>query len=152
MSQLRLGHAGLRARETEVVVVTPTPVEKGAQYDQLFKFVHPYLCDPGYVAAEQFGLPIRRGAVLQGLVGGMVAPGFWHEVIHVPPEVNKPLPAVAVGAMRGGHVDAFFLVDKQGIVRQGRTGFGMGVLPSMPELLRMVEELPADPGPTDGRG
>ena len=141
MSQLRQAYPEFQTHDTEVVVVSPTPPEKGAQYHQLFKFIHPYLCDPDHRADEVFGLPINRASVITGLLGGVLTGELWHHVRETPAEVDTPVPTVAINALRSGHVDAVFLIDDTGKVRFARSGFGMGTLPSNAEILRMLDEL-----------
>lgn len=138
MSQLRLGYPRFRAHDAEVVVVTATPPERGAKYQEIFKFEYPYLCDPKLEAARTFGLPINKKSVLGGAVtSGAFLSGLAMTPIqlHTYPQPNE------LKALVTGQVDGFFVIDKEGIVRFARIGGGTSLLPNNADIEQLLSEL-----------
>ena len=138
MSQLRLGYPRFREQDAEVVVVTATPPERGATYQELFKFEHPYLCDPKLETARTYGLPINKKSVLGGaLTSGAFLPGLAKTPIqlHTWPEPNE------LKALGAGQVDGFFVIDKEGVVRFVRIGGGTALLPSNADIEQLLRGL-----------
>jgi AhpC/TSA family len=138
VSQLRLGYPQFRKQDAEVVVVTATPPERGATYQDLFKFEHPYLCDPKLETAKTYRLPINKKSVLGGAItsatflSGLVKTPIQ---LHTWPEPNE------LKALGAGQVDGFFVIDKEGIVRFARIGGGAALLPSNAEIERLLMRL-----------
>ena len=138
MSQLRLGYSRFREQDAEVVVVTATPPERGAEYQDLFKFEYPYLCDPNLETAKTYGLPINKKSVLGGAVtSGAFLSGLAKTPIqlHTWPEPNE------LKALAAGQVDGFFVIDKEGIVRFARIGGGTALLPSNADIEQLLMRL-----------
>lgn len=138
MSQLRLGYPQFRAQDAEVVVVTATPPDRGAKYQEIFKFEYPYLCDPNLQAAKTFGLPINKKSVLSGAVtSGAFLSGLAMTPIqlHTYPQANE------LKALVTGQVDGFFVIDKEGIVRFARIGGGTSLLPNNAEIEQLLSGL-----------
>ena len=135
MSQLRLGYSRFRERDAEVVLVTATPPERGATYQDLFKFEYPYLCDPKLETARTYGLPINKKSVLGGAItsatflSGLVKTP---SQLHTWPELNE------LKALAAGQVDGFFVIDKTGIVRFARIGGGTALLPSNADIEQLL--------------
>jgi hypothetical protein len=138
VSQLRLGYPQFRALDAEVVVVTATRPQQGAKYQEMFKFEHPYLCDPNLVAAKTYGLPINKKSVL----GGAVKSGpFWSGLANTPFELRTfPQPS-ELKALVTGQADGFFVIDKEGIVRFARIGGGTALLPNNAEIDHLLSGL-----------
>jgi alkyl hydroperoxide reductase subunit AhpC len=135
VSQLRLGYPQFRRQDAEVVVVTATPPERGAKYQEIFKFEYPYLCDPNLEAAKTFGLPINKKSVLGGAVtSGAFLSGLAMTPIqlHTYPQPNE------LKALVTGQVDGFFVIDKEGIVRFARIGGGTSLLPNNAEIEQLL--------------
>jgi hypothetical protein len=138
VSQLRLGYPRFREQAAEVVVVTATPPERGAKYQDLFNFEHPYLCDPQLETAKTYGLPINKKSVLGGAVtSGAFLSGLAKTPIqlHTWPEPNE------LKALAAGQVDGFFVIDKEGIVRFARIGGGTALLPSNADIEQLLMRL-----------
>ena len=138
MSQLRLGYPRFREQGAEVVVVTATPPERGAKYQDLFNFEYPYLCDPKLETARTYGLPINKKSVLGGAVtSGAFLSGLAKTPIqlHTWPEPNE------LKALAAGQVDGFFVIDKEGIVRFVRIGGGTALLPSNADIEQLLRGL-----------
>ena len=121
-----------------MVVVTATPPERGAKYQDLFKFEYPYLCDPKLETAKTYGLPINQKSVL----GGAATSGaFWSGLVkttvqlHTWPEPNE------LKALGAGQVDGFFVIDKEGIVQLARIGGGTALLPSNADIEQLLMRL-----------
>ena len=121
-----------------MVVVTATPPEQGAKYQEIFKFEHPYLCDPNLKAAKTYGLPINKKSVL----GGAVKSGaFWSGLAKTPIQLRTLPEPNELKALVGGQVDGFFVIDKEGIVRFVRIGGGTALLPNNAEIEQLLSGL-----------
>ncbi len=59
MSQLARGAPRFRELDTEIVMVSPTTLERGQFYARNFALPFPYLCDPDYRVFEAYGLRVR---------------------------------------------------------------------------------------------
>src|SRR5947209_12029260 len=138
MSQLRLGYPQFREQDAEVVVVTATPPERGPKYQELFKFEHPYLCDPNLRAAKTYGLPFDKKSVLGGAV---TSAGFLSGLAMTPVRLHTYPQPNELKALVAGQVDGFFVIDKQGIVRFVRIGGGTSLLPNNSEIEQLLSEL-----------
>ena len=138
MSQLRLGYSRFREQDAEVVVVTATPPERGPKYQDLFKFEHPYLCDPKLETARTYGLPINQKSVL----GGALKSGaFWSGLAKMPTQLRTWPEPNELKALGAGQVDGFFVIDKAGIVRFVRIGGGTALLPSNADIEQLLRQL-----------
>ncbi len=147
MSQLRLGYEKFREKEAEVVVVTATPPDRAQQYQELFHFEHPYLCDPKRETARRYGLPKSKRSVL----GGAVSTGaFWKGLGTMPTDMRTYPEVKELQALGAGQMDGFFLIDKQGIVRQSKVGELLALLPKNQEIERMLGELSQNNGAARG--
>ena len=121
-----------------MVVVTATPPERGAKYQEMFKFEHPYLCDPKLEVAKTYGLPINKKSVL----GGAVKSGaFWSGLAKIPTELRTYPEPNELKALANGQVDGFFVIDKEGIVRFVRIGGGTALLPNNAEIEHLLSGL-----------
>ena len=67
MSQLARGLPRFRELETEIVMVTPTPLDRGRFYARNFQLPFSYLCDPEYRAFEAYGLTVRPHSLAEHL-------------------------------------------------------------------------------------
>lgn len=141
MSQLRLGYPKFREKEAEVVVVTATPADRAGQYQNLFHFEHPYLCDPKRETAERYRLPTQKGAVIGG---AMRSGAFWKGLATMPTDMRTYPEATELQALGAGQVDGFFLIDKSGIVREVKVGGGLSLLPRNDQIERMLTNLEED--------
>ena len=138
MSQLRLGYRKFREKEAEVVLITATPPDRAQQYQELFHFEHPYLCDPNRETARRYRLPTAKRSVL----GGAVKSGtFWKGLATMPSDMRTYPEVKELQSLVAGQLDGFFLIDKQGIVREARAGGLVALLPKNEEIERMLGEL-----------
>jgi alkyl hydroperoxide reductase subunit AhpC len=138
VSQLRLGYPQFQAHNAEVLVVTATPPERGAKYQELFKFEYPYLCDPNLATAKTYGLPINKKSVLGGAA---TSGGFLAGLVKTPIELHTYPQPNELKALVTGQVDGFFVIDKEGIVRFVRRGGGMSLLPDNAEIEHVLSGL-----------
>ena len=119
-------------------MVTATPPERRAKYQQIFKFEHPYLCDPKLEVAKTYGLPINKKSVL----GGAVKSGaFWSGLAKMPTQLHTYPEPNELKALANGQVDGFFVIDKEGIVRFVRIGGGTALLPNNAEIEHLLSGL-----------
>ena len=139
MSQLRLGYEQFQANGAEVLAVTATPSERGQQYNRMFKFVHPYLCDPERQTILRYGVGARAFSLRESL--SAVKPSMWrHYASGGGVLKEKELAAQESGA---GLMDGLLIIDQQGIVRYVSLGNAARVLPSNAEIVEMLTGLPA---------
>jgi hypothetical protein len=121
-----------------VVLVTATPPERGATYQDLFKFEHPYLCDPKLETARTYGLPINKKSVL----GGAATSGtFLSGLVKTPMQLHTWPEPNELKALASGQVDGFFVIDKAGIVQFARIGGGTALLPSNADIEQLLMRL-----------
>lgn len=147
MSQLRLGYQKFREQEAEVIVITATPPDRAQQYQNLFHFEHPYLCDPERETASHYGLRTSKRSV----IGGAAASGtFWKGLATMPTDMRTYPSVKELQSLGAGQVDGFFLIDKSGIVRETKVGELVSLLPKNEEIERMLRELSESNGSTRG--
>ena len=119
-------------------MVTATPPERGAKYQDLFEFEYPYLCDPKLETAKTYGLPINKKSVL----GGAASSGaFWSGLAKTPAQLHTWPEPNELKALGAGQVDGFFVIDKAGIVRFARIGGGTSLLPSNADIEQLLRGL-----------
>ena len=135
---MRLGYPKFREQDAEVVVVTATPPEQGAKYQDLFKFEHPYLCDPKLETARSYGLPINKKSVLGGAATSST---FLSGLAKTPIQLHTWPQPNELKALTIGQVDGFFVIDKKGIVRFARIGGGTALLPSNADIEQLLRRL-----------
>jgi peroxiredoxin len=149
VSQLRLGYPKFREKEAEVIVITSTPPDRAQQYQNLFHFEHPYLCDPERETASRYGLRAAKRSV----IGGAVRSGtFWKGLATMPTDMHTYPSVKELQALGTGQVDGFFLIDKGGIAREAKVGALLTLLPKNEEIERMLGELSGSNGSTHGVG
>ena len=153
MSQLARGAPRFRALDTDVVMVTPTPIERGRFYARSFSLPFPYLCDPDYRVFEAYGMSVREHALL------WKARVFAH-VARMPKleatELGKASPSPGEFPRLLNDDDlGFFVADKRGTVRYASTApnvdfdgarpVGIASIPSTEDIVAVLERC-------DGRG
>ena len=151
MSQLARIYPELQKRNTEVLEVTPSTIERGRQYAQKYRLPFPYLCDADDGVRRAWGLGIRRHGPLwyaQAMKVAMTAPAALKEN-----DFGQGAPPLGEMLTMMRDDDAgLYLVDRAGIVRYGYAaayldpGRGSAVvrpLPPTDELLREVERCAA---------
>jgi peroxiredoxin len=140
---LRLGYQKFREKDAEVVVVTATPPDRADQYQKLFHFEHPYLCDPKRETARRYRLSTNKRSVL----GGAVTSGtFWKGLATMPSDMHTYPEVKELQSLAAGQLDGFFVIDKGGIVREAKAGELLALLPKNEEIERMLEALSQNNG------
>jgi peroxiredoxin len=120
MSQLARGLPRFRALGTEILMVTPSTLDRARFYARNFQLPYPYLCDPDYRVYEAYGMPLRRRSL------AWKAGVFFH-VMRMPPAettefgVAKPKPTEISQVLNDDDL-GFFVLDRAGIVRYASTG------------------------------
>lgn len=141
---MRLGYQEFRARDAEVVAITATPPERGAQYHQLYRFPHPYLCDPERATARRYGVLPSVGVALRKGIKFLASPALQRQFRSTGRELGS-LPGAELRASGSGEAIGCFVVCKQGLVRFARTGAGTELLPSNVEIAQLLDELSVGP-------
>ena len=119
-------------------MVTATPPQQGAKYQEMFKFEYPYLCDPTLETARTYGLPINKKSVLGGAARSRP---FWTGLAKTPVELRTfPQPS-ELKALVTGQTDGFFVINKEGMVRFARIGSGTALLPNNAEIEQLLSGL-----------
>lgn len=117
--------------------MTSTAPERAPQYQQVFHFVHPYLCDPEHLAARRYGVQPQVGKAMGGLLSS--APDLVKSMVGAPHHYHLPKHEEGK-ALLAGEMDALFLIDKDGTIRFSRAACGNALLPSNAEIIRMLDQ------------
>lgn len=134
---MRLGYEQVKAQGAEVVAITHAPPERGPQYRRMFKFLHPYLCDPERNTLQRYALRARK-ATLREKVRDYTDSGMLRNVVTPRGLTDDPTEHLATEE----HVmHGVFVVNGQGIVRYARTGQGVSILPGTTELMQLLAGL-----------
>jgi peroxiredoxin len=146
MSQLARGLPRFRALATEVVQITPTPVERGRFYARNFQLPFPYLCDPDYRVYAAYGMTVREHSLLWKV---RVAR---HARQMPPPETefgNPKQTLPELGQVLNDDDLGFFVLDRDGVVRHATSGqyiafdgvkpIGAHAIPSNDEIVAVLE-------------
>jgi hypothetical protein len=155
MSQLARGAPRFRELDAEIVMVSPTTLERGRFYGRNFQLPFPYLCDPDYRAYEGYGLVVRPHS-LPWKVGVAL-----HAMRMPPPETEFGPPKPTFGEITRLLNDddlGLFIVDKAGTIRYATVGantsfegtkpVGGSPIPSNDDIARELERLPRVGQPT----
>jgi alkyl hydroperoxide reductase subunit AhpC len=143
VSQLRLGYQKFREQDAEVIVVAATPPDRAEQYQKLFQFEHPYLCDPKRETARRYRVSTDKRSVLGGSV---TSSAFWKGLATMPSDMHTYPEVKELQALGAGQLDGFFVIDKEGIVREAKVGELLPLLPKNEEIERMLWELSQNNG------
>lgn len=146
MSQLARGVARFRALETEIAMVTPTPLARGQFYARNFQLPYPYLCDPDYRIYRVYGLGVRPHSFAWKTRVALRA----HAMPQPENDFGPAKPSVAeLGRLLNDDDLGFFILDKEGIVRaathgayfsfEGTKPVGMQPIPSNDEIAAELE-------------
>jgi len=141
MSQLARGYDRLKARDAEVLQVTPTPTDRAAFYVRNFKIPFTYLCDPDYRVHRQWGLDTRSHSL------AWYAKTVYAATKMSPPPSDLGRPPASLGDLKTNLHDSdtgFFLIDRKGVVRYVTSGpyvseHGIRGIPSTDEIVRELE-------------
>jgi peroxiredoxin len=147
MSQLARGLPRFRALDTEILEITPTPIERGRFYARNFHLPFPYLCDADYRVYETYGLPMRPHSMLWKM-------RVLRHALRVPQpetEFGPPKPTVPeLNRVMNDDDLGFFVVDKDGLIRhvtrgpyvvvEGVKPVGMQPIPSNDEIVGVLEQ------------
>jgi peroxiredoxin len=142
MSQLARSYGEFAARDTEIVEVTNTTLERARVYARTFGLRFPYLCDPDYSVRRSWGLGVRRHGpayYAKMLYMGMTGPKIESDYAGEPATLTEMPKLLADDDM------GFFIVDKTGVIRYALGGSyvtptGMRQIPSNAEILRELDD------------
>lgn len=151
MSQLAHLYPEIQKRNTEVLEVVPSSIDRARQYAQKYRLPFPYLCDADDSVRRAWRLDVRSRGPLwyaKAFKFGMTAPKALKEndFSQDPPAVGEML------TMMRDDDSGLFVVDRAGVVRYGYAGAYVDrssgaatvrPLPPSDELLRELERLAA---------
>ena len=146
MTQLARLYPEIGKRDTEVLQVTPSPVERARAYASKYRLPFPYLCDSDDAVRRAWHVDIRRrgplwyaGGLVAGLSGKKPETDFGQD----PPSLAD-IPKLLRDDDMG-----FFVVDRHGVVRYAysgaymtKTAQGVGIRP-IPTNEEILTELDA---------
>jgi len=86
---------------------------------------------------------LRRATVTLGALPGLITPEMRQAIGSALEALrgDRELLGAEHVADRVGQMAGFFIVDRQGTVRFARTGLGVSLVPSNPEIVRLLDEL-----------
>jgi peroxiredoxin len=146
MSQLARGLPRFRELDTEIVMVSPTTLDRGRFYARNFQLPFAYVCDPDYQVYAAYGLVVRPHS-LPWKVGVAV------NAMRMPqPETEFGPAKPTFGEMKRLLNDddlGFFIIDKGGVIRfhaagayssfEGTKPVGGYAIPSNEDIVRELE-------------
>ncbi len=141
MSQLGRARDRFTALDTELLAITPSPVDRARAYARKFPLPFAYLCDPEDRAGRAFGLEVRSHSL------AWYAKALLEGSKRQPPpsEFGQDRPPLGEMPMLLRDDDlGFFIVDRDGVIRfalQGSyvAGAGARPIPSNEEIVRELE-------------
>jgi putative peptide zinc metalloprotease protein len=119
MTQLVRGYPSFRARNAEILEVTPTSPERARMYVSKFNIPFPYLCDPKRLVRRSWGLERRSHSV------GWYAMAFYAGMtLDRPPSgFGKVEPSLGeIPHLLADDDMGFYILDKNGVVRYALAG------------------------------
>jgi hypothetical protein len=132
--ELNRAYPEYAANGGEVLVIGPTRVDRARLYYERFGLQYPYLCDPEWKSFTAYGLgaetgwaSVMRAARMASVIAGDLVSGRFAEF--VPPEA----------ALLQARQSAFFVVDKQGMIRVANPKVGIHSIPGREELLKILK-------------
>jgi peroxiredoxin len=137
MAQLRLGYPEIARSGAEVLQITHNTAEEAQRYFKHYPIAFPYLCDPGRVVHEAYGLTLQTASVKNVTASAMTT---LSDLLRRGEKTPLPLPFV----MRYGYKDspqAVVIVDRDGIVRHVVQAGPNAELPSNAEILRRLDAI-----------
>jgi peroxiredoxin len=147
MSQLARGAPRFRELGTEIILVSPTPLERGRFYARNFQLPFPYLCDPDRRVHEAYGLGARARSVAWKVGVALSA-----RRMPPPPETEFGPAKPTLSELNHLFTDddlGFFIIDKAGVIRYATAGqqvsfegtkpVGVYPIPSNDEIVRELE-------------
>ena len=143
LAQLRTLYPELQQRGAEILLVTPTSNNRARGYVETLKLDvdFPYLTDASATVFDLFQVP---KSLLRESLGYLRSAA--KRVFPTPGALVTRFDRDEAREILTGRLDGFFLIDKSGVLRQARCGFGVGTLPPNEETLSMVEA-PSSPAP-----
>ena len=133
MAQLRLGYPEIARSGAEVLQITHNTAEEAQRYFKHYPIAFPYLCDPGRVVHEAYGLTLQTASVKNVTASAMTTVS---DLLRRGEKTPLPLPFV----MRYGYKDrrrpsssSIAMASCDAWSRRGRT-------PSCPRTRRSCED------------
>ncbi len=141
MAQLVRGYPQFQALDTEILEVTPAPLQRARIYAQKFRIPFPYLSDADCRVRRLYGVERRSrslGEYVNAFVQGARMPKPPEEFEN-PPSVFSDLPNLLADDDTG-----FFILDKDGVVQYALAGSyassaGPRSIPSNEEIVRELQ-------------
>ena len=142
MARLSQGYAAIRARDAEVLQVTHNTIEEADLYFRSYRLAMPYLCDADRAVHLRYGVAFETqsvAAVVDNTVRScaMVAKDF---VLHGEKSPSPIAPIMRMGP-RNQPPQLVVVVDRAGVVRNVHSIGPFDALPSVEELLGMLDAL-----------
>lgn len=145
MTQLARLYPEIAKRETEVLQITPTTVDRARAYASKYRLPFPYLCDPDDAVRRAWQLDVRRHGPMWyagGMIAGLTATKPATDFGQGGPSLAE-LPKLLRDEDMG-----FFVVDTHGVIRYAYSGAyvtkteqGMGIrpIPANEDILKEID-------------
>lgn len=145
MTQLARLYPEIAKRDTEVLQVTPTTVDRARVYASKYRLPFPYLCDPDDVVRRAWHVDVRRRGPMWyagGMIAGLTVPKPTTDFGPAEPSLAE-FPKLLRDEDMG-----FFVVDRHGVVRYAYSGAyitkteqGVGIrpIPANEEILKEID-------------
>lgn len=143
MTRLSQAYAQFQACGAEVLQVTINTVAEANLYYRNYRLATPYLCDPDAQVHLRYGLLPERntlGAVAENWVTSVAING--KDLLLHGQKAPGPGPAVRMGMNQWSQL--IVVADRAGVVRHAQRIGPFDTLPTVPELLALLEPLRAD--------
>lgn len=150
MARLSQGYAEIQARNAEVLQITHNTIEEAEIYFRNYRLAMPYLCDADRAVHLRYGVPLERqpiGAVVER-TARQVAMVTGDLLLHGEKSPSPVAPILRMGP-RHQPPQLVVIVDREGVVRHVHPIGPFDALPSIGDLLAMLDALAAEPAPQE---
>ena len=144
MARLSQGYVEIQARDAEVLQITHNTIKEAEIYFRNYRLAMPYLCDADRAVHLRYGVPLERQPI------GVVADRTARQLLMVTGDLllrgeKSPSPVMPILRMGPRHQppQLVVVVDREGVVRRVRPIGPFDALPSVDELLAMLDALRA---------
>jgi len=151
MARLSQVYPEFVALDAEVLQITHNTPQEANAYFRNYHLATPYLCDADRSVHSAYGVALERqslGAMADNWVtsSAMVV----HDLVMNGEKSPAPLPALRMGSFQPAQL--VVAVDRAGVVRYVWSGGPFDTLPTVAELLSLLQSMRAEPEPEAGPG
>lgn len=146
MARLSQGYEAIRAREAEVLQITHNTIEEADLYFRSYRLAMPYLCDADRAVHLRYGIPLERQSVAAVVDNTVRSCAMVTKDLLLNGE-KSPSPVAPILRMgpRNQPPQLVVVVDREGVVRNVHPIGPFDTLPSIDDLLAMLDALVVEP-------